>query len=513
MKDRLDVCKFIGKINYQEVECHDIKINGLQVINDRNKIEIYNDPFRTVPLFIAKDKNNEIILFSNFEEFYLYSNFDKTIDKVGFWEIVLFGSGLWSRTLYKCVEQMPSASKIVIDKNTNEYTIERYWDFDIVEDNNIDSIEKAAQGLYDRLDRIFSKLDKNQKYVMGMSGGMDSRITLAFLSKYILKENLELFTYGFDERLLEYKYACEVAEALGYNKPKFHKLTKKSYKDAMNYLPQMSGGQIGINHCHITSFLKENKLEGYKQISNYFSDALFGYDCTNPKKIENIDVNYYSKHIENIDFLSLETKNKILEDAKNIFKGFTDKSNFSSLSEYRYLTERNQKFHSYLAYIQKGNLILADFDLLIYMTSISIEHKEQKKLIDFILNKYFPKVSNEKFENISSRDFNGVNKGFTISNKLVGAIKWYNFKFLNRANAILRPFTKGHIQLFNKYQTEEQERLLYRNFDSFLYLATQKFVDKGLMTIEQKKYWDKLPLRANGVGERYYLIGLARLIK
>ena len=42
---------------------------------------------------------------------------------------------------------------------------------------------------------------------MGMIGGMDSRITLTFLSKYVPKENLELFTYGFDERLLEYKYA------------------------------------------------------------------------------------------------------------------------------------------------------------------------------------------------------------------------------------------------------------------------------------------------------------------
>ena len=93
---------------------------------------------------------------------------------------------------------------------------------------------------------------------MGMSGGMDSRITLTFLSKYVPKENLELFTYGFDERLLEYKYACEVAAALGLNKPKFHKLTKDSYKKAMDYLPQMSGGQIGINHCHIIDYLNNN---------------------------------------------------------------------------------------------------------------------------------------------------------------------------------------------------------------------------------------------------------------
>lgn len=497
---------------YKSVQNFDIKENGIQIIEDENKIEIYNDPFRTIPLFITKNRINELIIFSNFEDFYKLENVDKTIDEAGFWEIVLFGSGLWTRTLYKNVEQMPSASKIVIDKNTDMYTIKRYWHFAIEEDKSIDSIEKAAKGLYDRLDSIFSKLDRNQKYVMGMSGGMDSRITLAFLSKYIPKENLELFTYGFDERLLEYKYACEVAEALGYNKPKFHKLTKKSYQNSMDYLPEMSGGQIGINHCHITSFFQENNLEKYKQISNYFSDALFGYDCTTPKKIENIDENYYIKFIKKISFISSNIKNLIIKDSLNIFSSYDKKSNFSSLNEYKYLTERNQKFHSLLSYIQKSDLVLANFDLLNYMVSVPIEYREQKKLIDFILNNYFSNVSDKEFENISSRDFNGVNRGFTLNNKLIGIVKWYNFKFLNRINAILRLITKGHIQLFNKYQTEEQDRLLYRDFHKDLKQATKKFLDIGLMTEKQKKEWDKLPIRGAGIGYRYHLISLGKLV-
>lgn len=91
-------------------------------------------------------------------------------------------------------------------------------------------------------------------------------------------------------------------------------------------------------------------------------------------------------------------------------------------------------------------------------------------------------------------------------------VSWYNFKFLNRSNAVLRPLTKGQIQLFNKYQTEEQERLLYRDFYNDLKEATQKFVNLGLMSEEQKKEWDKLPLRSSGVGERYYLISLGKLV-
>ena len=497
--------KILENVKYTSVQEFDIKQNGIQIIENNEKIEIYNDPFRTIPLFILKDKNDELIIFSNFDDFYELENINGTIDKAGFWEIILFGSGLWTRTLYENVEQMLSASKIIIDKKTNNYKIERYWDFNIEVDESIDSIEKAAQGLYDRLDDIFSRLDKNQKYVMGMSGGMDSRITLAFLSKYIPKENLLLFTYGFDDRLLEYKYACEVAMELGYNKPKFHKLTKESYIDAMDNLPQMSGGQIGINHCHIIDFFKKNDLKNYKQISTYYSDAILGWDTKLIKKIDKIENNFYNNSLDNIDYLTNEIKDKIKIDAIRIFEQFELISNYSSLDEYKYITERNQKFHNYLASLQNSFLDtllpFTNYKLLSYSQSIPLKYKSEKQLIDYILENYFEL---NKLNNISSR--------FQWGSRFSGYLDWYNFRFLNKANAILRPLTKGYIQLFNKYQTEEQDRLLYRDFQDELQNATSKFLEIGLMTKEQKELWDKLPLRSSGVGERYNLISLGKLV-
>ena len=493
---------------YKETKEFNIKQNGIQIIEDNEKIEIYNDPFRTISLFITEDLSGELIIFSNFEEYYTFKNVDKTIEEAGFWEIVLFGSGLWTRTLYKNVKQMPSASKIVIDKKTNKYKIERYWDFNIEEDNSINSIEKAAQGLYDRLDSIFSKLDRTKKYVMGMSGGMDSRITLAFLSKYIPKENLELFTYGFDERLLEYKYACEVAEALGYNKPKFHKLTKESYKKAIDYLPQMSGGQIGINHCHILDFLQNDNFEDNIQISTYFSDAIFGWDSVSEKNIEENNQNFYIKFIKDNNLLNEKIKNKIITDSKNIFSKLDKNSNYCSLEEYKYVTERNQKFHLYMASIQdkfiQTNLVYADYDLLKYTLSMPLKYREQKKILDYLLDNHF--------KNISSRDFKNISSRFQWGSKFSGQIEFYWFKYLNRVNAVLRPLTKGYIQLFNKYQTEEQDRLLYRDFHKDLKEATHKFVKLGLMNEEQKEQWDNLPLRSSGIGERFGMISLGALV-
>jgi len=493
--------KILENVNYTNVEIFDIKKNGIQIIENDNKIEIYNDPFRTVPLFISKNKNEELIIFSNFEDFYKFENVDKTIDEAGFWEIVLFGSGLWTRTLYKNVKQMPAASKIIIEINTNKYKIEKYWDFNIKVDESIDSMEKAAQGLYDRLDGIFSKLDKNQKYVMGMSGGMDSRITLAFLSKYIPKENLELFTYGFDERLLEYKYACEVVVFLGYNKPKFHKLTKDSYKKAMDYLPQISGGQIGINHCHIIDFLQEYTQNNIL-ISTSYSEVAFSLlvDC-NKNEVEST----LEKSINGMLNIRQDIIANIKDDLSLTMNSYYQAEQFSSKNEYIYQTERHVKFHEYLSFcistFSKTKNPFHSLELIQYVMSIPNHLKCKKNLQDYILKNYF----DIQIDNISSSRFQWKDAGSKIYD-------WYNFKFLNRLNAVLRLLTKGHIQLFNKYQTEEQDRLLYRDFHKDLKKTTQKFVNHGLMNEKQKREWDVLPLRSSGISERYNLISLGKLV-
>jgi hypothetical protein len=491
-----------------KTESFDIEKNGIQIVERDNCFEIYNDPFRTVPLFITKNESGQLIIFSDFGDFYNFDNVNRDVDLTGFWEIVLFGSGLWTRTLYKNVQQMPGATRIVIQKLTNEYKIERYWDYNVEVNEGIDTIQKATDGLYDRLDAIFARLDKNKKYLMGMSGGMDSRITLAFLSKHIPKENVTLFTYGFDEGILEYRYAKEISETLGFEIPRFHQLTIDSYRNAAKYLPKMSGGQIAITHCHILDYLKGGDWKLFTQLSTYYSDAIFGWDCISPKYIGDLNDNYYIKTIKKCGHLPERIKNDVITDSLNIFAGHEASSNHSSLNEYKYVTERNQKFHMYLASIQGSliatDLVYADIGLLKYLLSIPIEYRAQKKMIDCLLEKYF--------KNISSRDFKNISSRFQWGSQFSGFMAWYWFKLLNRVNAALLIFTNGKLQLLNKYQTEEQERLLYSEFSSDLYSATTRFVELNIMTTEQKKYWDKLPLGSAGVAERYALISLAKVL-
>ena len=494
--------------NYHKTKSFDINRNGIQLIEHDDYIKIYNDPFRTIPLFITKNNFDEFIIFSDFKVYYELDSVDRSIDQAGFWEIVIFGSGLWTRTLYKNVEQMPGATCLTVNKNSSNYNIERYWNYDIKEDGSIQSSEQAADGMYMVLDNIFASLDKKKYYLLGMSGGMDSRITLAFLSKHIPLENIKLFTYGFDENILEYEYAKNIANSLGVMVPVFHQLTAASYREALNYLPSWSGGQISINHCHILDHFRKNNLGDCRHITTYFSDAVFGWDCNYPKKIKEIKNNYYEDEISKYKNLKPEIKKIITEDSLKIFSGFDVDANFSSLDEFKYVTERNQKFHMLLASLQ-GRFIATDFiyanvKLLRYSLSIPIKYRQNKNITDMLLDKYF--------KNISSRDFKNISSRFQWGSKYSGFFNWYLFRILNLVNSALRLATKGKIQLLNKYQTEEHERLLYSDFRNDLSAATAKFLAMGILSADQKMKFDKLSIRSAGVAERYALISLAKII-
>jgi hypothetical protein len=502
--------------DYDETELFDINKNGIQLVDYIDKIEIYNDPFRTVPLFITKNEADELIIFSEFKDYYDFELVDRSVDEAGFWEIIIFGSGLWTRTLYKNVMQMPSATCITINKKSEQFSISRYWHYDIKEDESIQSIEQAADGMFEILDNIFSKLDKKQLYLLGMSGGLDSRITLAFLSKHVPKNNIKLFTFGFDRNILEYEYAKSVANSLGVSAPEFHQLSAKSYKEALNYLPSLSGGQISVNHCHILDYLGKNNFSDFRHISTYFSDAVFGFDCTTPKKLEEIQFNYYAKVISNYKNIAPAIKEDIINDSLKIFAGYNVGANFSTLDEFKYLTERNQKFHMLLGSLQNKfvatDFIYADMELLRYSLSMPLKYRENKNVIDTLLDKYFKNISSSALNNISSRDSKNSALRFQWGSKFSGMFNWNLFRFLNRVNSILRVLTKGRIQFLNKYQTEEHERLLYSDFEENLHLATAKFLSMGILNSRQKVEFDFLPIKSAGVSERYAIISLAKIL-
>lgn len=484
---------------YELVEKFAIERNGIQIIEMDNKIEIYNDVFRTIPLFITKE-DNKIIIFSNYINFYNLKH-KLNIDKIGFWETILFGFALGTRTLYQNIKQMTSASKIIINKKDMSYTIERYWDFQVDEDHSIKDENSAAKGLYSILNKNFAKIENDKKYFTGISGGMDSRITLAFLTNHIKKENLNLFTFGFSDKIYEYKYAKEISKKLNLHKPEFHKLDKLTYYNSIKFMPYFTGGQISINHSPLYSYL--DKLEPNKEIliATSYSEIIFSLK-TEEKKSEKI-LSFENK-VNNCEQIDDKIKKNILDDLNLIKDNYSKTNCFSSIDDYLYLTEQHPKFHEYLTFLFKEKVEVfnpyTDFELLKYVISIPKQFKYRKKLQDNILNNNF----NLMDKNVSSSRFEWGDAG--------GKLEWIQFKLINRINIILRIITRGRIEILNPYQTEEQSRLMYAYFQKIVNKELLSFYKKDLISEKNFKFFEKLPLKSQDVIERYHLLSLGEII-
>lgn len=500
-----------------DVKTFNIRQNGLQKITKKDKTEIYVDPFRTIPLFITTDTTGHHHIFSDFSTFYALKNIDKTIDKTGYWQNILMGGCVHTRTLYKNTKQLPGAHKLIVNHTDNTYKIDRYWDFSVQKDPTITK-EKMLEGMFTRLDAMAKKFaDNAQKsnthYTLGMSGGMDCRLLIAFLSRHLKTDALTPFTFGFDERILEYQYAKEVAHTCGFTNTLFHKLDASSYRNALTHMPQQSGGQIGINHCHILDFLKTNAQQNLlpkntQHISTYYTDAILGWDARYPKNIPtNLADNFYTHVTQAYPFLPEKVKEEMIQDGLNVFTPVVKPTtNMSCLPEYKYVTERHQKFHLHLAYMQGHHMPMhipfADYDLLTYALSVPAQFRANKHWVDDIFAQYFPKIA--KIKDVSSRFQWGAN----YSSKR----EWAHFKALNAANSIIRPLSGGRTELYNPYQTEEADRILRRHFHTDLKSATQKAVLHGLMDTKTKHMFDKLPWRSRGISERLNLISNAALL-
>lgn len=498
MKKLIDFLDF----EYEYVDTFSFEKNGIQIIETINTIEIYNDVFRTIPLFITKMEDS-ILIFSNFINFYNLNEVDKTIDKTGLWEIILYGFAIGTRTLYKNIQQMPSASKIVINKETLTYSIERYWDFQVKEDSSIQNIDDAADGLFNLLKNTFSEIPTNLNYCTGISGGMDSRITLAFLSNSLTKQHLDLFTYGFNKKIYEYKYAKEISKKLNYEIPTFHKLDKFSYYDSISYLPYFTGGQISINHSPLFSYLNKSKLHTKNKIliATSYSEIIFSLKTEKKYTEETLSLQI---KLNNSTHVPDEIKESIQNDLNMIKTEYNSNKSFSNINDYLYLTEQHPKFHEYLTYLFSSKIKIinpyTNFKLLTYVMSIPKELRFRKRLQDKILKDYFHLDD----KNVSSSRFEWKEIGSNI--------EWIKFKVMNKANVILRILSKGSFQIMNPYQTEEQARLLHQFFLKDLEKTLSNFYKIDLIDMKTFEHYNHLPISSLDVIERYHILSLGEII-
>lgn len=484
--------------------------NGVIIAISKDYLKVYVDKLRTVPLYIYK-KNNEAMIFSDFNSFYK-SSFDREIDIVGFWENLVFENPLGERTLFKYVKQFTFASAAVFDKNL-DYRFEKYWVFSLPK-VNVKSESEAVEGLNDKLSQVFSSFDPSSKYLTAISGGVDSRLILALMSRFIPSDNIALMTFGYDERIREYQYAKEVTETFGYEKPVFHKLTPDSYTRCLKSLIRKSGGTIGIQHCHTYDFLHSNCIESDYMISAVYTDALFGYAVNLKTKFDSNgaleDTSQYNEVNKLCEKYCVgdEIVKKIIEDLRKIYDLWFGNSTIDSFEEFFYYFERNVKFHINYTYILADNIKLVcpffDLRILEYLFSLPAKYRYQKRIINLFFDKYFPELNT--IGNISS-----VSK-FQKPQKGNITLDFVRFKILNRVNILLSILTGDEVQFLNKYITENHGVNIRLHHRELLIESVKKLQLFGLLNKQQFELLKSKPYRPNSVNLQYQIISTQQAI-
>ncbi len=189
-------------------------INGSFVISlyDKRNDNFYlaNDRLGFRALYYYQDDN--VIAFSpEIKAFKALDSFKPELDYDAVSDFFNYSFLIGGRTLYKNVTHLYPASIIKI-KNRTLAEPELYWKYRFVEEIDGDA-DKLIREMYDLSEDVLQRQIAGQKkFLMSLSGGMDSRIVAWQVSKYDL--NVKYYTHG-QAKSDDAVIAAELAEKLG----------------------------------------------------------------------------------------------------------------------------------------------------------------------------------------------------------------------------------------------------------------------------------------------------------
>lgn len=273
----------------------------------------------------------------------------------------------------------------------------------------------------------------------------------------------------------------------------FIKLVGQDYVNSQ-YVPQTTGAQIGLDHIHMYNAIKR-QMKDATIISNYYSDAVMGWD-TIPHKENTLmqDSDYYKKLQNNHLFLRKEIKEAIKIDLEKICIRWPEQGNFSCMNEFIYVTERNPKFHIRMSAMCRSisNVVLpyADYQLLNIMISIPLENRADKLIEKKIIGRYL------NIRDISSRRYSErsrfTEKNYSMEERLFYLYGYYKMRVFQAFNVFLAKFTHYRLQIVNPYITENQNYVLNKSLwnlfnESIDYLAKESYISADTFRILKRK--------------------------
>jgi asparagine synthase (glutamine-hydrolysing) len=218
---------------------------------------IFNDALGRLPLYYCSSpyRYPTLTVISREPKFIMPFLGKLNFDLIAVAEYLLFGYSLSTRTLWKDIKRLPPATMLMINTEGKGVLSKQVFSWNLDPENTNGSKEKYLGGNAKNLVNLFrgsvkdiaKRFSKDYAHVVALSGGLDSRATLAGLCDAGVKPIAISFPTG------EYRIARKIAQSLKVN----HYMISPSFKMLNKDYVKMTDGLANLGALHILSYMYE----------------------------------------------------------------------------------------------------------------------------------------------------------------------------------------------------------------------------------------------------------------
>lgn len=496
-KDIVDAKKYILEACQQSDFGKLRQLNGsfLAAVYDhkKGKLLILNDRFGSKKLYYSSEKNH--FYFSPKLTPLLRLVTEKKIRKDALLDFFIFGYYLGDKTFDENIFQLPPASVLEISKQS--MSVKNYWTYP----QNGQNDTRSMDVLRDELGQLWqkaveSRIKGNEKIIIEISGGLDSRAILAAALKVTGKENILLYTFG-DEKSYDCEIGKSIAKTLGIQhvfipamNENFAEQYEKSFHDVEGMIDSTPYFSIQMDH-RLSKF-------GNKIFNGFMGGEIMGplifskignlalVTDADYKKAKELLLNHHKMNdtqtvkslfnpawLKDVDILS--SFEKSVEDLKNIplekFLNYCAQWLYVNESD-KYTAFCNFRYPNVFEYVKP----FLDNELIEFMFQVPPELRKDKKLYKQMLMKHYPDLFKLPTKN---------NLGLPLQTNHVKLYVKRVFWFLQLKFNSLSNYIVHHRLFFNKNQNFiDYNELLRTNRDYQVFMKSM--VDK----VKKREFFD-----------------------
>ncbi|HMA84262.1 MAG TPA: asparagine synthase (glutamine-hydrolyzing) [Desulfosalsimonadaceae bacterium] len=161
----------------------------------KRRLLLFRDRFGIKPLYFCEN-NGRFVFSSEIKAVFKGSEIEKAINRRRVPTYFTYRYVPGSETMFKGIQKLPPGSFLDYDLASGTYSIKRYWDYMLDQENPDMDVEEAADQLYELFsDAVRIRLRSDVEVGCLLSGGIDSSAVCA--RSAMINSFLKLFTIGF----------------------------------------------------------------------------------------------------------------------------------------------------------------------------------------------------------------------------------------------------------------------------------------------------------------------------